>query len=278
MDIRVNSVHPPDPELACAFVLRCGASRESQLRRKEIMDPREVQEQTEHTEHAQHQGERAVGLTTAVVAVLLAIATQLSHRAHTESIKLLTRSVDSWAFYQAKHGRAHLYGKYAEDEAMNDKLDLAAIDLKRSISEECGSPAEENCTSPILKDSPARKQLQEQVGAAKSSQHASQVEEAQARGVAAKAEEGRRDHKGQTPAAERKEGAVDVEEHAKDLENETGLVESRANLYDFSELLLDVSIVLCSITLLADTKLYWRLSFVSSAAGVVIALWAWFAR
>lgn len=237
------------------------------------MDPREIQERAEQTEHAQHQGERAVGLTTAVVAVLLAIATQLSHRAHTESIKLLTRSVDGWAFYQAKHARAHLYGKFAETEVMNDKLDIAAIDLKRSIAEECGSPVEGDCTSPILKDSPVRKQLQEQIGAAKSSEHASQREIAQATETAAKEASGER--RGPKSSSTRKEGAVDIQEHAKDLEDETGLMESRANLYDLSELLLDISIVLCSITLLADSKLYWRLSFASSAAGVLIAVWAW---
>lgn len=239
------------------------------------MDPREVQEQAEQAEHAQRQGERAIGLTTAIVAVLLAMATQLAHRAHTESIKLLTRSVDSWAYYQAKHARAHLYGKDAETDVMNDKLDMAATDLQRSISEECGSPAEENCTSPILKDSPERKQLQ-QIVASSGSEHAAQVE-GETAGKAAKEKELKR-HKEQKAAPARKEGAVDVEEHAKDLENETLVMESRANMYDLAELLLDVSIVLCSITLLAQTKAYWRLSFLSSGVGIAIALWAWFAH
>ncbi|HEY6250332.1 MAG TPA: DUF4337 family protein, partial [Candidatus Angelobacter sp.] len=68
------------------------------------MEPHELQEQTEH---AHHSGEKGVGLTMAVVAVLLAVTTSLSHRAHTEEVKLQTKVNDQWSFYQAKHSRSY---------------------------------------------------------------------------------------------------------------------------------------------------------------------------
>lgn len=238
---------------------------------REDMEPQELQEQTEH---AQRKGEKAIGLTTAIVAVLLAIATQLAHRAHTEEIKLMTKANDGWAFYQAKHARAHLYGKYAEDEAISNKNEIAAVDFKRSIAEECGAPAEDNCTSPILRDSPARKQLMDQMSAAKT--EPGHEAGTLSGGVKGSGAAGR--HKTQKSPASRKEGAVDIEEHTHELDAETDLITSRANFYDAAELLLDISIVLCSITLLAETKLYWRLSFASTAIGIGIIVWGWFLR
>src|SRR5207248_11550822 len=60
---------------------------------EEIMESHEIQEQAEHAHHA---GEKGIGLTTAIVAVLLAVATLLSHRSHTEEIKLQTQTNDQW--------------------------------------------------------------------------------------------------------------------------------------------------------------------------------------
>src|SRR5262249_42827351 len=111
------------------------------------------------TEHAHHSGQKGIGLTTTVVAVLLAVASLLGHRAHTEEITLQTKVNDGWGFYQAKHSRAHEYGKYAENEILANKKEVAAKDLKISIAEECGTPVEGNCTSPVLKDSPVLKQF-----------------------------------------------------------------------------------------------------------------------
>src|SRR5215471_13297730 len=121
------------------------------------MEPHELQEQTEH---AHHSGQKAVGLTMAIVAVLLAIATLLGHRAHTEEILTLTQNVDDWDFYQAKHNRAYMFGLTAEIQALlaNGK-DSALKNFKISVEEECGVPALKDCTSPVLKKSPVLQQL-----------------------------------------------------------------------------------------------------------------------
>src|SRR6202045_5054948 len=48
-----------------------------------------------------------VSLTMSILAVLVAGATLLGHRAHTEELLLQTRATDQWAYYQAKNIRLH---------------------------------------------------------------------------------------------------------------------------------------------------------------------------
>ena len=107
------------------------------------------EELKEGAEHAHQSGEKGIGLTMAIVAVLLAIATLMGHRAHTEEGLIQGKIVDEWNFYQAKHSRAHEYGAIAEVAALlpNGK-DLALKDYKKSLDEECGTPAEHGCSSP----------------------------------------------------------------------------------------------------------------------------------
>ncbi len=61
-----------------------------------------------HTEGAENdpQGKR-VGAMAAIIAILLAIVTILSHRAHTSAVVLKTEANDQWAFYQAKSLKSH---------------------------------------------------------------------------------------------------------------------------------------------------------------------------
>lgn len=244
------------------------------------MDTHELQE---HTEHAHHSGEKGIGLTTAIVAVLLAVATQMSHRSHTEEIKLQTETNDKWSEYQAKHGRAHEYGVLAEFAALlpNGK-DVALKDLNKSVDEECGTPPEKGCNSPVWKES---KILQQLVSEAKSSaQHQNEESGAASAGVpatassaaehsAAKSEKHEKSAGKEGGGAEARESAKKVRERAEEMERETQLLEQKANLYDGAELFLEISIVLCSIALLAENKMYWKLSFISTLVGVAIAVW-----
>ena len=67
----------------------------------------EIKEQLEAAaERAKERREMApVSLTMAIMAVLVALATLLGHRAHTEEILLQTRATDQWSYYQAKNMR-----------------------------------------------------------------------------------------------------------------------------------------------------------------------------
>ena len=72
------------------------------------MSADEFQELHEHAERAHHNpGLAPVSLTMAVLAVLVAVASLLGHRAHTEEVILQAKSSDQWAYYQAKNIREH---------------------------------------------------------------------------------------------------------------------------------------------------------------------------
>ena len=48
-----------------------------------------------------------VGVLAAMLAVLLAVVTILSHRAHTEGVLIKTEANDTWAYYQSKRIKLH---------------------------------------------------------------------------------------------------------------------------------------------------------------------------
>jgi hypothetical protein len=69
----------------------------------------ETDELIEVAEKAHTGRERQVGLTMAIIAALLASATLMGHRLHTEEVLLQTKATDGWAYFQAKNGRFHMY-------------------------------------------------------------------------------------------------------------------------------------------------------------------------
>ena len=72
------------------------------------MSSEELHELQEHAEHAKHDPTLApVSLTTAILAVLVAVVSLLGHRAHTEEVLLQAKASDQWAYYQAKNIRGH---------------------------------------------------------------------------------------------------------------------------------------------------------------------------
>lgn len=241
------------------------------------MEPHELQEQTEH---AHHLGQKTIGLTMAIVAVLLAIATLLGYRSQTEEVKLQTQVNDQWGFYQAKHSRAHEYGALAELAALlPNGRDVALKDLKISTDEECGQPPEKGCASPVLKKSPILQQLvAENKGSAEHHEEKGEKETADSKPGSSPAETAEHAPKKHEDGEAKEAGSIPakkVQERARELEQETQLIERKTDFYDGSELFLEISIVLCSIALLAGNRLYWMLSFITTAIGIVVAAWGW---
>jgi hypothetical protein len=70
-----------------------------------------------------------VSITIAILAVLVAVATLLGHRAHTEELLLQAKASDQWAYYQAKNIRLR------ELESVADLLGVVAIDNKDKATE-----------------------------------------------------------------------------------------------------------------------------------------------
>jgi hypothetical protein len=167
----------------------------------------EPQELLETTEKAHESGQRLIGLTMAIFAVLLSFATMMSHRAHTEEVLLETQATDQWNYYQAKNIRYHVYEADAELAGLlGDKGGQAATDF-----------------------------------------HA----------------------KGE----QQKEDSEKIQKDAEELGKEVQTAGRQARFYDGSELFFEVAIVLSSISLLTQARVYWKVSFLAAAAAVAVAAW-----
>ncbi|HWF03396.1 MAG TPA: DUF4337 family protein [Candidatus Angelobacter sp.] len=176
------------------------------------------EELKEGVEHAHSSGEKRIGLTMAVVAVLLAMATLLGHRAHTEEGVIQGERNTQWVNYDSKRTDARGYDRDAKLAALFPKGEEVANEFKEKAKiEREGEPA-----------------------------------------------------KNGAPA---KDGTDKIREKALELDTEMKLTQRRADFYDGAELFLEISIVLCSIALLAEMKLFWQLSFISTIIGIGVAAW-----
>lgn len=70
----------------------------------------------------------------------------------------------------------------------------------------------------------------------------------------------------------------DEQNKATELEHEVRRSERHANRFDLGEALLEIALVITSITLLTRLRAYWYLGMAFGAAGVVIAAWAFLIR
>jgi Domain of unknown function (DUF4337) len=92
------------------------------------MSADELQELQEHAEHGHNNPTLApVSLTMAVLAVLVAVASLLGHRAHTDEVVLQAKASDQWSYYQAKNIRAHEDDLFSELAAVMNSNDAAGI-------------------------------------------------------------------------------------------------------------------------------------------------------
>ena len=86
----------------------------------------ELHEMEEHAEHSAHDPSLIpVTFTMAVLAVVLAAATLLGHRSHTEELFFQSKASDQWAYYQAKNIRAHSYEVFLDLLSVTNLSDAA---------------------------------------------------------------------------------------------------------------------------------------------------------
>ncbi len=98
----------------------------------------EIQEMHEHAEEAQRDPSLVpVTLSMAILAVVLAAITLLSHRAHTEELPLQSKATDQWAYFQAKNIRRHTYELFLDLLSVTNPKDaVVAEKLKAKYSDE----------------------------------------------------------------------------------------------------------------------------------------------
>lgn len=109
------------------------------------MSADELQELQEHAEHAAHDRSMApVSLTMAVLAVLVAVASLLGHRAHTEEVILQNKATDQWAYYQAKNIRRHTDELFSDLSSVMATADAAkATQFREKYQAEAKSYADQ---------------------------------------------------------------------------------------------------------------------------------------
>jgi hypothetical protein len=136
-----------------------------------------------------------VTVTLAILAVMLAMATLLGHRASTEEIILQTKATDQWALFQAKNIRLH------EMQGFADLL---------------------GALSPVDKE---------------------------------KTEALRQKYLKETDRYVQEKG--EVSEQAKELEKERESSGRRADRYEAGEAILQIALIICSLTLLTKKRIFW---------------------
>ena len=158
------------------------------------------------TEDAKATGNKAIGLTIAVLAVLSAFVTMLANYCSTEKVIVETKIADWWSYSHSNDINARLYdvnAKVAELGMANGAAVAAELRAERD--------------------------------------------------------------------KQRKE-ADDARRIAQKLERDSAAQSRKANYYSGAELCLQFSVVLCSIALLTDLKVFWKSSFLSTAAGCLLAV------
>ena len=68
-----------------------------------------------------------------------------------------------------------------------------------------------------------------------------------------------------------KEDKTDVSKEAQNLEAERDLAAHKADRFDAGEALLEIGLVICSITLLAKKKFFWFAGMSIAAVGIIVA-------
>jgi hypothetical protein len=63
----------------------------------------------------------------------------------------------------------------------------------------------------------------------------------------------------------------DISKEARDLEAERDLAARKADRFDGGEAILEIGLVICSITLLTKRKVFWLTGMLLGATGIVLA-------
>ena len=69
-----------------------------------------------------------------------------------------------------------------------------------------------------------------------------------------------------------------IHNQANATETQVTMLERRSNWFDFGEVLLEASLVICSITMLTEKRIYWYLGLASGGGGILIAIVGFFIR
>ncbi len=75
-----------------------------------------------------------------------------------------------------------------------------------------------------------------------------------------------------------KDEQKELDAKARELEKEADLTRRKGDRFDLSEVLLEIALVITSITLLSGRRVFWHLGLLMATAGIVVAATAWIVR
>jgi hypothetical protein len=217
-------------------------------------------EHLEHAEHAHHAAfnplDRKVAMTMAIFAAILAAAAMISHRGHTETLRLSTesnikhtKSSDQWAFFQAANIRSHEYKAFipllevVQARPGTDELQKKTLRAWRSKIDEYEGQ----------KDKPS----------AAGTAHGEESEGEQGAG-SAKLKGGKLGKIQQT--------ALRLEQEAHELQEASHAVHRSVDWIDFGHLGLELALVLSSITVLTKQRGFWYTGIAAAGIGLALVL------
>jgi hypothetical protein len=213
----------------------------------------------EHAEHTQHHAhdpfDRRVALTMAIIAAILAGVTLLSHRGHTETLRLSTQSnihhtqaTDQWNLYQAKNIRSYEFQAFL------------MTDMLRSAKD----PSE---AKPSLVTGSIRKYW------------IRQIDKYEGKGYWAKMVAFLEGHESQPPKRRSKDSELQQlmdearkqEEKAKEKEHESHQVHAAVNWLDLGHLAIELALVLCAVSVLTKQRSFWMTGILVGLIGAGLA-------
>src|SRR5262249_14546958 len=201
----------------------------------------ETQEALEHAEHAQHAQhnpfDRRVAMTMAIVAAALALVTMLSHRAHNDTLRLQGDANRLQTNANIFHTQASDAWAFYQAKNTRNQQNQAYLRLLELIALRPGADTEKHAAD-------WRAQVSKYEGELPRMQSEAEALVARAHGLEKEAEE-----------------KLEQSEH----------VHHRAARFDFSELFVELGLVLCSMGVLAKRREFWLLGIACGLIGAGIS-------
>ena len=164
----------------------------------------------EHGEHKESPFTIPLSVTLSILAVLVAIATLLGHRAAKEELLLQAQEADQWAFFQAKNSGLH--GMQTGADMLGT---FTTVDKEKA----------EQLREKYLKE--AERYTKEK---------------------------------------------AEAKETAEELKKERAVIARRGDRYEFSEVLLEIALILTSFTLITKRRFFWFAGSLLGLVGIAVAL------
>jgi hypothetical protein len=213
----------------------------------------------EHAEHSQHHAhdpfDRRVALSMAIIAAILAGVTLLSHRGHTETLRLTTmaniyhtQATDHWNLYQAKNIRSYEFQAFL------------MLDMLRTAKEPAdGKPS--RVTSGIRE------------------YWIRQIDKYEGKGYWAKMVAFLEGRESKAPKKRSKDSELQqlmdkargYEQEAKKHEHESHELHAAVNWIDLGHLAIELALVLCAVAVLTKQKSFWVSGILIGVVGAGLA-------